>query len=111
MSTWNVEMDISVTEFKQRCLELIRRVERTGRPVTITRRGRTVARLQPPLAVPVVQALDDLPPTFHGDPADRLIVATARAHALATHDRQIRTLRLATLWKPARRPSRRRTRP
>lgn len=41
-------MDISVTEFKQRCLELIRRVERTGRPVTITRRGRTVARLQPP---------------------------------------------------------------
>jgi prevent-host-death family protein len=41
-------MDISVTDFKQRCLDLIRRVERTGRTVTITRRGKVVARLQPP---------------------------------------------------------------
>lgn len=40
-------MDISVTEFKQRCLELVRRVEQTGRGVTITRRGRVVARLAP----------------------------------------------------------------
>jgi prevent-host-death family protein len=38
-------MDISVTEFKLRCLEIIRRVERTGKPVTITRRGKAVARL------------------------------------------------------------------
>jgi prevent-host-death family protein len=38
-------MDISVTEFKLRCLEIIRRVERTGQPVTITRRGKVVARL------------------------------------------------------------------
>lgn len=42
-------MDISVTEFKQRCLEIIRRVEETGKPVTITRRGKAVARLQSPL--------------------------------------------------------------
>lgn len=57
-----------------------------------------------PLDVDVVLALDDLPPTFHGDPADRLIVATARAHALplATHDRQIRASRLAKLWRPTR---------
>jgi antitoxin (DNA-binding transcriptional repressor) of toxin-antitoxin stability system len=41
-------MDISVTEFKQRCLEIIRRVERTGRPVAITRRGRVVAQLRRP---------------------------------------------------------------
>ena len=41
-------MDISVTEFKQRCLEIIRRVERTGNPVAITRRGKVVARLAPP---------------------------------------------------------------
>ena len=41
-------MDISVTEFKHRCLDIIRRVEKTGRPVTITRRGKVVARLQPP---------------------------------------------------------------
>jgi prevent-host-death family protein len=40
-------MDISVTDLKQRLLEMVRRVERTGRPLTITRRGRVVARLQP----------------------------------------------------------------
>ena len=42
-------MDSSVTEFKQRCLEIIRRVEKTGKPVTLTKRGRAVARLEPPL--------------------------------------------------------------
>jgi prevent-host-death family protein len=41
-------MQISVTEFRRRCLEIIRRVEKTGRPVVITRRGKVVARLQPP---------------------------------------------------------------
>lgn len=41
-------MDISVTLFKQRCLEIIRRVEQSGKPVAITRRGKVVARLQPP---------------------------------------------------------------
>ncbi|MGH7336388.1 MAG: type II toxin-antitoxin system Phd/YefM family antitoxin [Myxococcota bacterium] len=43
-------MDISVTDFKQRCLEIIRRVERTGHPVAITRRGRVVAQLRRPAA-------------------------------------------------------------
>lgn len=40
-------MDISVTDFKHRCLEIIRRVEDTGKPVSVTRRGKVVARLQP----------------------------------------------------------------
>jgi len=40
-------MDISVTELKHHCLEIVRRVERTGTAVTITRRGRVVARLTP----------------------------------------------------------------
>ncbi|MBA3506121.1 MAG: type II toxin-antitoxin system prevent-host-death family antitoxin [Betaproteobacteria bacterium] len=40
-------MDISVSEFKHRCLELIREVEATGRSVTITRRGKAVAQLEP----------------------------------------------------------------
>ncbi|MBI3067466.1 MAG: type II toxin-antitoxin system VapC family toxin [Betaproteobacteria bacterium] len=55
-----------------------------------------------PLDVEVVLALDALPGTFHGDPADRLIVATARAHAmpLATHDSTIRKSRVVRLWKP-----------
>lgn len=50
----------------------------------------------------VIVALDRLPSTFHGDPADRLIVSTARAHAwpLATHDQAIRRSRVVTLWRP-----------
>jgi prevent-host-death family protein len=41
-------MDISVTEFKARCLDLIRQVEKNGESVTIRRRGKVVARLTPP---------------------------------------------------------------
>ena len=47
-------MDISVTQFKQRCLEIIRRVEQTGKSVAVTRRGRVVARLSP--SAPVASA-------------------------------------------------------
>ncbi len=56
-----------------------------------------------PLDVEVVVALNGLPAAFHGDPADRLIVATARAHGmpLATHDRMIRRSRATRLWTPA----------
>lgn len=43
-------MDISVTEFRQICLQLIRRVEAGGEPVDIKRRGKVVARLTPPPA-------------------------------------------------------------
>lgn len=55
-----------------------------------------------PLDLAVVVALDDLPASFHGDPADRLIVATARAHKLplATHDRRIRRSRTVKVWSP-----------
>ena len=55
-----------------------------------------------PLGVEVVLALDALPASFHGDPADRMIVASARAHAmpLATHDAAIRRSRAARIWKP-----------
>jgi PIN domain nuclease of toxin-antitoxin system len=54
------------------------------------------------LDIEVVTVLDDLPESFHGDPADRVIVATARAHRLplATHDVRIRRSRLAKLWVP-----------
>ena len=41
-------MDISVTQFRHHCLEIIRRVERTGAPVAITRRGKVVAQLHAP---------------------------------------------------------------
>lgn len=45
MITDDKPMDISVTDFKARCLDLIRRVETSGKPVSIWRRGRVVARL------------------------------------------------------------------
>ena len=56
-----------------------------------------------PLDVEVVIAIDGLPASFHGDPADRLIVSTARAHKipLATHDAVIRKSRATTVWRPA----------
>jgi prevent-host-death family protein len=57
MAIYNTDMDISVTEFKHRCLEIIRRVEKTGKEVAITRRGKVVARLQPSLAAAPASAL------------------------------------------------------
>lgn len=55
-----------------------------------------------PLDVEVVIALGGIPASFHGDPADRLIVATSRAQKLplATHDAAIRRSRATTFWKP-----------
>lgn len=49
----------------------------------------------------IVAEMNRLPSSFHRDPADRLIVATARAlkRSLATHDRKIRKSRLVSLWK------------
>lgn len=54
-----------------------------------------------PMAIDVILALDALPESFHGDPADRLIVATARALKLplATRDATIRKSRAVKLWK------------
>lgn len=54
-----------------------------------------------PLDIDVIVALDALPESFHGDPADRLIVATARARKLplATRDATIRKSRAVKLWK------------
>lgn len=53
-----------------------------------------------PMDVAVILALDRLPETFQGDPADRIIVATARAYGLplATRDKNIRRSRLAKIW-------------
>jgi PIN domain nuclease of toxin-antitoxin system len=55
-----------------------------------------------PLNAETVLELDALPKRFHGDPADRMIVAAARLHQLplATHDRSIRSSRLVKIWRP-----------
>ena len=54
-----------------------------------------------PLDVDVVLTLDQLPQSFHADPADRLIVATAQCHGLplATHDRAIQASGLIPIWE------------
>ena len=47
MAIYNPQMAISVSKFKNSCLDVIRRVEATGQSVSITRRGKVVARLAP----------------------------------------------------------------
>ena len=40
-------MRVAASDFKARCLALIDRVRERGEPITITKRGRVVARLVP----------------------------------------------------------------
>jgi prevent-host-death family protein len=47
MAIYNLKMVISVTRFKNSCLDVIRRVETTGQSVSITRRGKIVVRVAP----------------------------------------------------------------
>lgn len=44
--------EIAVGEFRQRATELVRQVEETKEPVTITRHGTPVAELRPVTAAP-----------------------------------------------------------
>lgn len=87
MARYNCEMDISVTEFKHHCLEIIRRVERDGAPVAITRRGRVVAQLRRPSTQHAVAA----------KPWERLRAAGGRLLATpgesVLHDRDFEALR------------------
>lgn len=55
-----------------------------------------------PLDVSVILALDRLPASFAGDPADRIIVATALSSGLdlATQDERIRRSDLVGVWVP-----------
>ena len=72
---------------------------------------RVLLTLRPPPLTPtdlldvtteVAKELVRLPESFHRDPADRLIVATARALDLAvlTHDSTIRRSGLVRIWRP-----------
>ena len=55
-----------------------------------------------PITPAIVAEMNRLPASFHRDPADRLIVATARVLKLplATKDRKIRSSRMVPIWKP-----------
>jgi PIN domain nuclease of toxin-antitoxin system len=56
----------------------------------------TMIRITPSVAV----QLNELPPDFNADPADRIIVATALAAGvpLLTYDRKIRSSNIVPLW-------------
>ena len=55
-----------------------------------------------PADVDVVIAQRELPESFHGDPADRLIAATSilSGFSLATHDQRIRSSQCCDIWTP-----------
>jgi len=55
-----------------------------------------------PVTPAIAAEVARLPPTFHRDPADRLIVATCRSlgYPLVTRDRAITNARLVRRWTP-----------
>jgi prevent-host-death family protein len=57
---------VPATEFKARCLELMDRVQASGLTITITKRGKPVARLVP-LASQEAPFFGSLPVTIVGD--------------------------------------------
>lgn len=54
-----------------------------------------------PADIDLVVAQRQLPDSFHGDPADRLITATSilSGYSLATHDRRIRSAGCCSIWE------------
>ena len=54
-----------------------------------------------PISLSVARQLLEIPSSFHSDPADRIIVATARALGVPifTYDKRIRQSGLVKLWK------------
>ena len=44
--------EVTISEFKARCFALIREVEKTGKPLRITRRGKPLAEVIPVSATP-----------------------------------------------------------
>ena len=74
---------INAAEFKAKCLAILDEAYRTGQPVTILKRGKPVAQVVPPVPA--------LPDSFHRDPGDRIIVASAQilGATLLSHDQRI----------------------
>jgi prevent-host-death family protein len=45
-------MEIAISEFKAKCLALLDQVEKTKKPIRVTRRGKVVAEVYPPSPEP-----------------------------------------------------------
>ncbi len=63
-----MEKEITATQFKARCLRLLDEVAETGEPLVITKHGRAVARVEPPLGV------DDLRGSVKTDMSDEELI-------------------------------------
>ena len=44
--------EIAISEFKAKCLSLLSQVQKTKRPIRVTRRGQPIAEVIPPSPVP-----------------------------------------------------------
>src|SRR5438309_272326 len=87
-----MQQKIAAGAFKAQCLGLLDEVEQQRIEIVITKRGKPVARLVPvsdaapatpglslyPLTPEIAIESSRLPGQFHGDPADRILLATAR---------------------------------
>jgi antitoxin (DNA-binding transcriptional repressor) of toxin-antitoxin stability system len=109
MAVLTIVKTIAAGKFKDICLKTLDDVAKTRTPVTITKRGRPVAKLVPCNAAPkkanlagsILKETGDPFTSGRGDPADQLIVATARHHEapLITKDQKIRNYpHVRTLW-------------
>jgi len=56
--------EISISEFKTRCLALLQEVKKTKKPILITRRGKPIAEIVPPSHAPKRRKLGALAGTM-----------------------------------------------
>lgn len=92
ISLWEVAMLASLNRFECRP-SFDAWIARAAAPTTVE-----ILPITPEIAMEVAR----LPESFRRDPADRVIVATARVHqlAVATADRVIDDSKLVRMWKP-----------
>ena len=70
-----------ISEFKAKCLGILRRVQKTGRPVVVTRRGERIAEIHPPSPV-------QSEPDWLGSFAERGTITGDLVEPMAAHDEE-----------------------
>lgn len=99
-----MEASIGAGDFKAKCLQLLNGIAERREMLVITKRGKPIARvmLVEPISPRIAVASTRLPRQIQGDPADRLITATARhlGATLVTDDHLLLTHGAAGHLKP-----------
>ena len=114
-----MENMVSKSQFKPHVLQYFREIEKTGKELVISDRGKPVLKIVPYVDNPeeALKVLRDtvikyedptgpvgsvnLPPPLHPDPADRIIIATALSNGapLVTKDKKIAAYsHVKTIW-------------